>query len=83
MRYAREKGYRIPDDISFVGMDDITAATYFDVPLSSIHLGYEEVCEEICDLVFKRIENRHYRSRNLITVPVTVNVRESLKRLKM
>lgn len=83
MRYAREKGYRIPDDISFVGMDDISAATYFDVPLSSIHLGYEEVCEEICDLVFKRIENRHYRSRNLITVPVTVNVRESLKRLKM
>ena len=78
MKYAREHGYKIPEDISFVGMDDITATSYFDVPLSSIHAGYESVCEEICELMFSRIENRHVRMKRKIEVPVEVNIRESL-----
>lgn len=81
MKYAKEAGYRIPDDISFVGMDDISATPYFDVPLSSIHMGYEDVCEQIVELIFKRIDNRHYRSRKKISVPVSVNIRGSLKNL--
>ena len=81
MKYARDKGYRIPEDISFVGMDDISAASYFDVPLSSVHVGYESICDRICDLMLMRIDNRHYRSREKITVPVEVNIRASLKRL--
>ena len=83
MKYARERGYRIPEDISFVGMDDISAASYFDVPLSSIHAGYEEVCDKICDLVFERIKNRHYRAKEYLIVPVAVNIRESLKNINM
>ena len=82
MKYAREHGIRIPEDISFVGMDDITATSYFDVPLSSIHMGYEEICEEVCDLVFARIENRHVRMKDKIEVPISVNIRESLSDLK-
>ena len=81
MKYARDMGYRIPDDISFVGMDDITATSYFDVPLSSMHVGYEAVCRKICDLIFARIENRHIRMREKISVPVSINIRESLKKL--
>ena len=81
MKYASDAGYRIPDDISFVGMDDISTNSYFDVPLSSIHIGYEDVCEQIVELIFRRIDNRHYRSRKKISVPVSVNIRESLKNL--
>ena len=80
MKCARELGYRIPEDISFVGMDDISATQYFNISLSSIHMGYEEVSEKICDLMFRKIENRHYKSREHIVVPVEVNVRESLCR---
>jgi DNA-binding LacI/PurR family transcriptional regulator len=60
-------------------MDDITADTYFDVPLSSIHFEYESVCEEICDLIFSRIENRYCRTKEKIVVPARVNIRESLR----
>ena len=81
MKYASDAGYRIPDDISFVGMDDISATSYFDVPLSSIHIEYEDVCEQIVELIFKRIDNRHYRSRKKISVPVSVKIRGSLKNL--
>lgn len=81
MKYVRDAGYKIPEDISFVGMDDIFADSYFDVPLSSIHVGYEEVCNKICDLIFLRMENRYYRMKEKIVVPVEVNIRESLLNL--
>ena len=83
MKYARAAGYRIPEDISFVGMDDITATSYFDVPLTSIHAAYEEIAEKIVDLAFKRMENRHYRSRESLVVPFRVNIRKSLKNLNL
>lgn len=80
MRYAQKHGYRVPDDISFVGIDDISLAPYLDIPLSSLHIDFETGCEKISELIFKRIENRHYRARSEINISVTVNVRESLKR---
>ena len=82
MKYARECGIRIPEDISFVGMDDITATSYFDVPLSSIHIGYESICDDVCDLMFSRIDNRHIRMKKRIEVPISVNIRESLLKIK-
>lgn len=82
MKYARERGIKIPEDVSFVGIDDITATSYFDVPLSSIRTDYESICEEVCDLMFSRIENRHFRMKKKIEVPVTVNIRDSLLNIK-
>ncbi|MBQ9784561.1 MAG: LacI family DNA-binding transcriptional regulator [Clostridia bacterium] len=82
MRYAQEKGYRVPEDISFVGMDDISVTPYLGVPLSSIHVNLEDVCAQVVDLLFRRMENRHYRGRTRITIPVTVKLRDSLIRKK-
>lgn len=81
MKYAREHGYKIPEDVSFIGMDDISSAPYLDTSLSSLHTDFESVCPQIVDLIFRRMENRHYKGRVEISVPVKVNIRESLKRL--
>ena len=81
IRYARANGLRIPDDVSFVGMDDIPSASYLGIPLSSLHADFEMACPIIVELLFKRINNRHYRSRTDITVPVTLQIRESLKNI--
>ena len=81
MKYAVEQGYRIPDDISFVGMDDISSAPYLGTSLSSIHTDFESVCPQIVDLIFQRIENRHYRTRTEIRVVAKLNIRESLKKI--
>ena len=78
MQVARGEGYRIPEDISFVGMDDISATQYFDIPLSSLQTDFEAVCPRIVDLLFKRLDNRYYRSREEITIPVKFNIRDSL-----
>ena len=82
MQAARNAGYKIPEDISFVGMDDISATPYFDIPLTSLQMDFEAVCPQIIELLFKRIENRYYRSREEIITPVKVNVRPSLLDIK-
>lgn len=81
IRYARSKGLSIPNDVSFVGMDDISSTTYFDIPLSSLHTDFDKACPEIVDLIFERIKNRHYRSRTELVIPVTMKTRESLKNI--
>ncbi len=78
MQYARAHGYKVPEDISFVGMDDISVTDYLDVPLTSIHMHTEDVCARVVDLIFKRIDNRHYRERREIVIPATLNLRKSL-----
>lgn len=81
MKYAQAKGYRVPEDLSFVGMDDISATPYLGIPLSSLHVDFEQACKQIADLMFKRMEVRYYREQNQIVVPVRVIVRESLKKI--
>lgn len=81
MRTAKGMGYRLPEDISFVGIDDLAVADYLDVPLTSLHVHLEDVCKRVVDLIFKRIDNRHYRQRQEIVVPVSIALRDSLSRI--
>ncbi len=43
MRALTMSGYRIPEDVSIVGFDDISAASYTSPPLSSIHAPASEM----------------------------------------
>lgn len=81
MKYAQERGYRVPEDFSFVGMDDISTTPYLGIPLSSLHVDMEPATKQLADLLFKRIENRYYRERNKIVIPVKMVVRDSLRRI--
>jgi DNA-binding LacI/PurR family transcriptional regulator len=78
MREARAAGYGIPEAISFVGMDDIPTSRYGEIQLSSLYIDFESACPKIVELIYKRIENRYYRAREQINIPVKLNVRGSL-----
>lgn len=43
MRAAAEKGLRIPEDMAFVGLDNIDIAQYTNPPLSSVHIPKFEI----------------------------------------
>ncbi len=73
----KEAGYRIPEDIAVIGMDDIHMNQYMDIPLTSIQIHFNELCDAAMDLITKKMENRYYFLRQEITVNASLVCRAS------
>jgi len=55
MRAIRQRGLRVPEDISVVGFDDIQMAEYTEPPLTTVRLLRTEVARLACDALVKMI----------------------------
>ena len=73
----KEAGYRIPEDIAVIGMDDIHLNQYVDIPLTTIQIHFEELCDAAMDLITKKMDNRYYFLRQEITVNASLFFRNS------
>jgi len=75
-----EKGLKIPDDISIVGYNDISAAKYMVPPLTTARLYMEFMGQRAVDM----IEERIFSGREICVqtfIPAKLILRESVKRL--
>jgi LacI family transcriptional regulator len=45
LRWCREHGVRVPEDLAIVGFDDNFAASFAEVPLTTMHYGVDEVAD--------------------------------------
>jgi LacI family transcriptional regulator len=66
MRAAKRMGYRIPEDICFVGFDDIPMAVYQDPPLTTVRLPAYGIGWAAADLLIRLIAQEEVRERNLL-----------------
>jgi LacI family transcriptional regulator len=57
MRAIREAGYRIPDEISIIGFDDLPTAALTDPPLTSIAVSKREIGSTAVTRLTDRIRN--------------------------
>lgn len=55
MQSAQIHGYRIPDDFSFVGIDDLNSSSAVYPTLTTIHLDHYEFAERAVKLLHKQI----------------------------
>lgn len=80
MRAVSEQGLRIPDDIAFVGLDNIEISKYTSPPLSTIHIPKYEMglvaAKSVIDLI-----DECYPLPFKMLLPFEVIVRESSGRL--
>jgi DNA-binding LacI/PurR family transcriptional regulator len=72
---ARERGLRIPGDLSVVGFDDMDFARVLEPPLTTVALDAEELGERAFELLEARMASR--RTRQRIVLPAELLVRES------
>ena len=66
MLALKERGVRIPDDVSVVGIDDIPESAYFDPPLTTVHIDFEMQGRASVYKLIAQIERTEMRP---VTVP--------------
>lgn len=72
---ARERGLRIPEDLSVVGFDDLDHAVVLDPPLTTMRADADRLGETAFELLAEQLGNR-VASRRVVQ-PVTLVVRGS------
>jgi DNA-binding LacI/PurR family transcriptional regulator len=54
---ARDRGLRIPDDLSVVGFNDTPEASALNPPLTSVHVFTDELGKQLAETLLERIAN--------------------------
>lgn len=54
----QECGYRVPEDVSIIGMDDIPAASYINIPLTTVHRPIYELGQQAAMTLYDMMQNK-------------------------
>lgn len=74
MQYLMDAGLKIPDDMSIIGLDDITLANFRTINLTTIHLEKREIGAEAARALLKRIADPSLPPQDVI-LPTRLIVR--------
>ncbi len=81
IKAIKEMGYKVPEDISIISIDDIDTAQYVSPMLTTIHVPMEELGKMTAKILIDRIENG--KSLPLkIELPFYIANRESCKAIE-
>lgn len=76
LHYLKENGYRVPDDVSLIGFDDVESDLMLTPPLSTIRVPKIEMGSEALKLMASTIKNKKTLNKKIL-VPVELIKRES------
>ncbi|MWC29148.1 LacI family DNA-binding transcriptional regulator [Paenibacillus sp. MMS18-CY102] len=79
MKALKEKGLRVPEDVSIIGFDDIELASYVTPALTTIRQDTKLLGTKAAEILIESIES--VRSIVNIVLPVELVIRESCKEL--
>jgi LacI family transcriptional regulator len=68
IRAITEAGFRVPDDISVVGFDDLPAAAFYNPPLTTIHYSMVDMGRTGAELLLELIRGKDREGRSLKTL---------------
>ena len=81
MQYIKDNGYKIPDDVSLVGFDDVEADLLIDPPLTTIRVPKVEMGTEAVRLLLDILNNKSNSTKSTV-VQVELIIRESTRAIK-
>lgn len=76
MNALLDEGYRVPEDVSVTGHDDILKSNYSRVPLTTVRIYKEEIGRLVADLLLERIQYKRKFPVRLL-VPCELVIRKS------
>lgn len=78
IRALEEAGLRVPDDISVAGFDDHSLSARFNPPLTTVHVDFSAMMDELTRTLIEGIENGS-RTFIKIATPTSLIVRDSCR----
>ncbi|WP_366182534.1 LacI family DNA-binding transcriptional regulator [Flavobacterium ovatum] len=82
MQAFKENGFRIPDDIAFVGFTESQMATIIEPPLTSVAQPANEIGKAAAQILLEQIESKTSFKPRTITLNGELNIRASSIRKK-
>lgn len=77
-RYARSAGLRVPEDLSFIGVDnDTLECELISPPLSSVSVPWRSMGENAAELARRALSGRSIAGQRIVVEPLDVVVRRS------
>lgn len=81
MRAFKKLGIRIPDDISVMGIDNISQSEFSETSLTTVGVSADEVAAVTWELLQKKLSNPYFKSKQKITINSAIVERESVKNI--
>ena len=76
MQYLKDNNYKIPDDVSVIGFDDVEVDLMLDPPLTTMRVPKIELGSEALKLMVDILQNKKISIKKVI-VPVELVIRKS------
>ncbi|MFD0677837.1 MULTISPECIES: LacI family DNA-binding transcriptional regulator [unclassified Paenibacillus] len=76
LRWCREQGMRVPEDVAIVGFDDLEAAQYAEIPLTSVTYKVEELTTLAVELLYRLITEQEQTAKSK---PTRIEIEPSLQ----
>lgn len=77
IRCAKDNGYRVPDDISFIGIDDIMLSRYIEPRLTTIRIDKTMMGSLAMELLVKKIDGKKVES--ITVMSDNIIIRDSVR----
>lgn len=77
LRAAHAAGYRVPDDVAIVGVDDIEECSFTEPPLTSVRPDKQFIARTAVSLLAERISGGREREPQDVVAPHELRVRAS------
>lgn len=77
IRCLEQHGYRVPEDVSVIGYDDVSFAKLFSPSLTTIRQNKKQIGEVAAQTLLQMIENPETHTHHVKNIPVELVVRNS------
>lgn len=78
MKQLKKLGYRIPQDVSVIGINNIGTSSYTETSLTTIDTTPEDICTILWELMENKLKSKYFRVRQNIVVKPRLILRESI-----
>lgn len=82
MTALRDLGIRVPEDISIVGNDDISYASSYPIPLTTIRAPQHEIGKTAAEILIRNVESPTLLPNERVVLETEFVVRQSTRALK-